>query len=250
VLRFQDANFGVAKKRMIDFCEGLLRKGLNINWNGTIEIKQICQYDWDTLKLMKRSGTTSTGSAPSPRRKRPGLMRKGIKDGPDRRGHAPHARARHQVGPHLHHRLPRRDRGVDVPDHLRGGGHEDPLPSCSVEVFPYRPIPGSEFWKPRVEQNAYPCHDLRAVGQFFDYKFNSGGAWCRPRSRRSGRVHARWRPGFSTALRAWPRGLPSRGLLRTSRRGVPPPARNRSLRRRPSMFQAFDLRGAAKHGAR
>ncbi len=26
-------------------------------------------------------------------------------------------------------------------------------PSCSVEVFPYRPIPGSEFWQPSVDIN-------------------------------------------------------------------------------------------------
>ena len=52
--------------------------------------------------------------------------------------------------------------------------HEDPLPELPVEVFPYRPIPGTEFRKPSIEQNGYPVPEtFEQWGKFFDYKFNS-----------------------------------------------------------------------------
>jgi radical SAM superfamily enzyme YgiQ (UPF0313 family) len=46
-------------------------------------------------------------------------------------------------------------------------------PSCSAEVFPYRPIPGSGFWKPSLEAGYVPPRTFEEWGKFFDYKFNS-----------------------------------------------------------------------------
>ena len=48
------------------------------------------------------------------------------------------------------------------------------FPSCSVDVFPYRPIPGSEFWRASVEEDGYPVPEtFEEWGRCFDYKFNS-----------------------------------------------------------------------------
>ena len=55
VLRFQDANFGVAEKRTKEFCEELVNLGVPIHWNGTIEIETIMRYKESTLDLLEES---------------------------------------------------------------------------------------------------------------------------------------------------------------------------------------------------
>ncbi|MFT5291261.1 MAG: anaerobic magnesium-protoporphyrin IX monomethyl ester cyclase [Planctomycetota bacterium] len=55
VLRFQDANFGVAEKRTKEFCQGLVDLEVPIHWNGTIEIETIMRYKDSTLDLLEES---------------------------------------------------------------------------------------------------------------------------------------------------------------------------------------------------
>jgi anaerobic magnesium-protoporphyrin IX monomethyl ester cyclase len=175
VLRFQDANFGVAKKRMIEFCEGLLEKDLNISWNGTIEIKQICQYDEDTLKLMKRSGNHLMWfGAEASTEETQTLIRKAIKEGQTDQA----MRKMHEldIKSGLTYIIGYPGESVES---MYATIHEAAdmktrYPSCSVEVFPYRPIPGSDFWEPSVKENGYPVpENFEEWGRCFDYKFNS-----------------------------------------------------------------------------
>ena len=236
VLRFQDANFGVAKKRMMDFCDGLLRKGLNINWNGTIEIKQICQYDWDTLKLMKRSGNHLMWfGAEAATEETQRLMRKGIKE-----GQTDEAMSRmHQldIKSGLTYIIGYPGETVDSMYETihEAAAMKTKYPSCSVEVFPYRPIPGSEFWKPSIEVNNYPVPTtFEQWGRFFDYKFNSWWGPIPPE------VREVW--GRFTQMAPWFDGIaggkgPVSHMLRKSA-GVR--LRNR-LWKAPVEFQAFDL---------
>jgi anaerobic magnesium-protoporphyrin IX monomethyl ester cyclase len=236
VLRFQDANFGVAKKRMIEFCSGLLEKGLNISWNGTIEIKQIVQYDWDTLKLMKRSGNhLNWFGAEAATEQTQTLMRKGIKDGQTDEA----MRRMHEldIKSGLTYIIGYPGETVDsmYQTIFQAADMKTRYPSCSVEVFPYRPIPGSEFWKPSVEQNGYPVPEtFEQWGKFFDYKFNSWWGVVPPEVRQ---VWARF-----TQMAPWFDGLaggrgPVSMLLRKSA-GV---RLRRRLWKAPLEFQAFDL---------
>jgi radical SAM superfamily enzyme YgiQ (UPF0313 family) len=55
VLRFQDANWGVAEKRTRNFCEKLVELEVPIHWNGTIEIETIMRYKQSTLDLLEES---------------------------------------------------------------------------------------------------------------------------------------------------------------------------------------------------
>ncbi len=236
VLRFQDANFGVSKKRMQDFCEGLLAKGLNINWNGTIEIKQICQYDKDTLLLMKRSGNhLNWFGAEAASEETQKLMRKGIKEGQTdeamRRMHELDIKSglTYIIG------YPGETVESMYETIFEAADMKTRYPSCSVEVFPYRPIPGSEFWKPSVEVNHYPVPvTFEEWGRFFDYKFNSWWGAVPPEVRQ---VWARF-----TQMAPWFDGLaggrgPVSHVLRKSA-GIR--LRNR-LWKAPIEFQAFDL---------
>ncbi len=236
VLRFQDANFGVSKKRMQDFCEGLLRKGLNINWNGTIEIKQICQYDDETLKLMKRSGNHLMWfGAEAASEETHKLMRKGIKSGQTNEA----MRKMHEldIKSGLTYIIGYPGETVEsmYETIYEAADMKTRYPSCSVEVFPYRPIPGSEFWQPSVEQNHYPVPtSFEEWGRFFDYKFNS---WWGVVPAEVQQVWARF-----TQMAPWFDGIaggkgPVSRLLRKSA-GVR--LRNR-LWKAPVEFQAFDV---------
>jgi radical SAM superfamily enzyme YgiQ (UPF0313 family) len=55
VLRFQDANFGVAEKRSNEFCQGLIDAGSPFWWNGTYEIETIARYKVESLDLLAKS---------------------------------------------------------------------------------------------------------------------------------------------------------------------------------------------------
>ena len=55
VMRFQDANFGVAEKRSNEFCRGLIGAGSPFWWSGCYEIETIHRYEQPSLDLMQEA---------------------------------------------------------------------------------------------------------------------------------------------------------------------------------------------------
>ncbi|MCP3918196.1 MAG: B12-binding domain-containing radical SAM protein [bacterium] len=55
VMRFQDANFGVAEKRSNEFCEGLIEAGSPFFWSGCYEIETLWRYKESSMDLMRDS---------------------------------------------------------------------------------------------------------------------------------------------------------------------------------------------------
>ncbi len=49
-------NFFVNKKRVREFCEGLIKRNINISWHSDMRIDTFLKYDEDTLRLMMQSG--------------------------------------------------------------------------------------------------------------------------------------------------------------------------------------------------
>ncbi|MBK6942338.1 MAG: B12-binding domain-containing radical SAM protein [Planctomycetes bacterium] len=174
IIRFQDANFGVAEKRTKRFCERLIASKLPVQWNGTIEIKQICQYSEETLDLMKESGFHlawfGAEAATDATQK---LIKKNIKEG-----------LTDQAMKRMHERNIMSGLTYiigypgETPESMRATILEAAemkwkYPTCSSEVFPYRPIPGSGFWEPSVKAGYVGPQTFEDWGRFFDYKFNS-----------------------------------------------------------------------------
>jgi radical SAM superfamily enzyme YgiQ (UPF0313 family) len=56
VLTFSDANWGVSEKRVIEFCEGLLERGIKLYWTATIEAHVLNKFDTEVVDLMAKSG--------------------------------------------------------------------------------------------------------------------------------------------------------------------------------------------------
>ena len=56
VVRIQDANWGVSEKRVREFCEGKIARGLKFQWSTTFEVNNLVRYKPETLRLLRESG--------------------------------------------------------------------------------------------------------------------------------------------------------------------------------------------------
>jgi radical SAM superfamily enzyme YgiQ (UPF0313 family) len=53
---FIDANWGVSEKRVYEFCEGILKKGIKFYWGASVEAHVMNKYDEEVVNLMAKSG--------------------------------------------------------------------------------------------------------------------------------------------------------------------------------------------------
>jgi anaerobic magnesium-protoporphyrin IX monomethyl ester cyclase len=174
VLRFQDANFGVAEKRTKEFCETLVDLKVPIHWNGTIEIETIMRYKQETLDLLESSKChllwlgAESGTAEMQER-----IKKNI--GLD---HIPIA-----VGELVkRHIVPGTFWIIGFPGEtaesmaatLKAAAHLKYLyPEAGSDVYPFRPIPGTEDFATAVKGGYAPPRDFEEWGNCFEYKYNS-----------------------------------------------------------------------------
>jgi radical SAM superfamily enzyme YgiQ (UPF0313 family) len=54
--KFQDSNFFVNEKRVIEICRLFLKKNINIKWNASGRADQLLRYNYTTLELMVKAG--------------------------------------------------------------------------------------------------------------------------------------------------------------------------------------------------
>ena len=169
-VRFQDANWGVAEKRTREFCEGMLERDMRLPWTTTIEIHNICRAKPDTLDLVRDAGlyvcSMGAESGDEEMLKRIG---KQIKPGDTK-----------IAAGEMH------NRGItssltyiigypgEEGDSMMKTIHEArdivaTYPSVSAHVYPFRPIPGNELYKPALEMGYQPPASLLDWGQQLEY---------------------------------------------------------------------------------
>ncbi|MEZ5973711.1 MAG: radical SAM protein [Planctomycetota bacterium] len=174
MLRFQDANFGVAPKRTQEFCETLVDLNVPIWWNGTIEIETIMRYDTETLDLLEASKChllwlgAETGTAEMQDR-----IKKHIKI-----DHIPKA-----IGELVKRNIvPGTFWIIGFPGEtqesmeatLKQAAHTKFLyPIAGSDVYPFRPIPGTHDYREAIKLGYQPPKDFREWGDCFEYKYNS-----------------------------------------------------------------------------
>ena len=173
-LRFQDANFGVHQGRTRAFAEGLLERDLKLTWHATIEIKQINQYSEETMDALAASGlfivTTGVESASWETQQ---IIGKRIKPGEtisalekmDKRGIV--AGASYIIGYPGETEESMRET-LDEARYIKNN-----FKYASVDVFPYRPIPGAALWQSALDQGYEPPTSAREWGRMFEYKADS-----------------------------------------------------------------------------
>ena len=173
-LRFQDANWGVAEKRTREFSEGLLRRGVRVHWNATIEIETIMRYADRTLDAMRDSRChllwlgAETGSSETQER-----IKKHIEV-----EHIPEALGK------LYERgivagtfwiigYPGEDRASMEETLRQAAAVKRRFPGAASEVYPFRAIPGTEDYRAALERGWQPPGDFHEWGKCFEWKWNS-----------------------------------------------------------------------------
>lgn len=173
-LRFQDANFGVSKKRTKAFAQGLIERGLDVVWHTTIEVKSINSYDDETMDALRDSGlfivTIGVESAnwetqnSIGKRIRPGEAVKAIAR-MDERGIV--AGASYIIG------YPGETEESMRETLAEARYVKNNFKVASVDIFPYRPIPGAALWQDALDAGYQPPRTALEWGRVFEYKADS-----------------------------------------------------------------------------
>jgi radical SAM superfamily enzyme YgiQ (UPF0313 family) len=173
VVRFQDANFGVAEKRSIEFCQALIDARAPFWWNGTYEIETIARYKESTVDLMAQSKFHMAALG----------AEAGSKEQQDR------IKKKIDIENDLELALSRlNDRGIQSGvSWIIGYPGEDlasmnatldvaaaikhKFPKSPSDIFPFRPIPGTEDYDESVKLGYKPPRTLEEWGQSLEYKY-------------------------------------------------------------------------------
>jgi len=172
VMRFQDANFGVAEKRSNEFCEELINQGTPYWWSGTYEIETIARYKEPSLDLLRdsRCHMVSLGAEAGSKEQQANI-KKNIK---------PENFAKALAAMY--------DRGITTgtswiigyPGETRESMMETIrvaaemkylFPRAASDIFPFRPIPGTEDFNTAVEMGYQPPKTLEEWGSVLEYKY-------------------------------------------------------------------------------
>ena len=171
VVRFHDANFGVMQKRVKEFSEGILERGLKFGWNAFIETHSIMSYDEKVLDAMAESGmyVAEIGAETGTDEFMKEWIGKPIQ-GDD------NVIATKKMG----------DRGIECSvTYIIGYPHEKAdnmlatldqarrvqvaSEQSSPTVWPYRPIPGTEMWDEAIKLGFQPPTSLLDWGSLGEY---------------------------------------------------------------------------------
>ncbi len=210
VVRFQDANWGVAEKRIREFCEGMQARDLKFEWSTTFEVNNLLRYQTSTLDLLRDTGlyVACVGAETA----LPDMMER-VGKPIDQGDTLAAARLLHE-----------RDIVTSL-TYIIGypGETEESMmatldqareilaacPSVSAHVYPFRPIPGSEEYNLAVREYGYvPPKTLEEWGHQLEYHVMETWQDNIPAS-----VHRRWRLYYQYA--SFVHGLvrPKRGLI-------------------------------------
>jgi radical SAM superfamily enzyme YgiQ (UPF0313 family) len=174
VLRFQDANFGVAEKRTAEFCEGLVDLKVPIHWNGTIEIETIMRYKQRTLDLMEDSRCHLLWlGAEAGTKEMQERIKKNI--GIDHIPQAIDELVRRNIVPGAFWIIGYPGETQEsMEETLRQAAKiKYMFPLAGSDVYPFRPIPGTEDFDHAVKLGYEPPTNFEEWGDCFEYKYNS-----------------------------------------------------------------------------
>lgn len=174
VLRFQDANWGVAEKRTKAFCERMAQLDLDLYWNGTIEIETIMRYKKETLDLLEASKChllwlgAEAGTAQMQEQIKKHIK---IENIPLAIGEL----AKRNIVPGTFWIIGYPGESAQsMAETLRMAAKVKHMyPIAGSEVYPFRPIPGTEDFEAAIKLGYQPPKDFHDWGKCFEYKYNA-----------------------------------------------------------------------------
>jgi anaerobic magnesium-protoporphyrin IX monomethyl ester cyclase len=170
-VRFQDANFGVAEKRSNEFCQSLIDAGSPFWWNGTYEIETIARFKDSSLDLMAASKLHMAAlGAEAGSQEQQDRIKKAIHI-PDIEVALEKLNARHiQSGTSWIIGYPGESRESMMATLDRAAEMKHKFPRSASDIFPFRPIPGTEDFNTSVKLGYQPPKTLDQWGSVLEYK--------------------------------------------------------------------------------
>lgn len=178
VLRFQDANFGVAEKRSNEFCDVLINAGSPFWWNGTYEIETIARYKDESLDRMAESRFHMAAlGAEAGTEEQQSRIKKKI----DIRNNLAPALARLnergiQTGVSWIIGYPEESTQSMLDTITVAAKTKHMFPGSPSDVFPFSAIPGSEDFEIAMRNGHKPPQTLADWGDVLEYKYEIGGS--------------------------------------------------------------------------
>ena len=171
VVRFQDANFGVAEKRSNEFCQGVIDAGSPFWWSGTYEIETIARYKDASLDLLAASKLHMAAlGAEAGSQEQQDRIKKAIHI-PDIELALSKLNARGiQSGTSWIIGYPGESRESMLATLERAAEMKHKFPRSASDIFPFRPIPGTEDFDTAVRLGYQPPRTLAQWGSVLEYK--------------------------------------------------------------------------------
>ena len=175
VVRFQDANFGVAEKRSNEYCRSLVEAGSPYWWNATYEVETIARYKPESCDLLAEAKCH--------------LVILGAEAGSEEQQER--IKKKIDIENHLELALGRiYDRGlatgttwiIGYPGEERdsmfatidvAARMKYKFPGSASDIFPFRPIPGSEDYQHALDHGYTPPTTLEEWGSCLEYKMET-----------------------------------------------------------------------------
>lgn len=174
VVRFQDANFGVAEKRVKEFCQALIDRNLNIQWNATIEVETIVRYKSETLDLMRDSGCHMMWvGAETATEDMQDHIKKGIQQGNVNEAMRRMWKRDIKIGLFWIIGFPGETEKDMRATLTLAADMKTSYPNCTSEVLLYRPLPGTEDGKWAEERGYIMPEAFDTWGAMVEYKFGN-----------------------------------------------------------------------------
>jgi len=174
VVRFQDANFGVHEKRSNEFCKALIDAGSPFWWNGTYEIETIARYKDPSLDLMRdsRFHMAALGAEAGSKEQQEKIKKKIDIQG-DLESSLRRLNERGiQTGVSWIIGYPNESRDSMLATLEWAARIKYLFPNSPSDIFPFRPIPGTEDFDASVKNGYQPPRTLEEWGACLEYKYS------------------------------------------------------------------------------
>ena len=171
VMRFQDANFGVAEKRSNEFCTRLIDAGSKFWWSGCYEIETVHRYKQESMDLMQESRCHMIGvGAEAGSAEQQEKIKKNIDVGHFEYSLGEMNRRNITTGLSWIIGYPT-ETPESMLETLRVAAEmKYRFPRSASDVYPFRPIPGTEDFDKSVEMGYRPPTDLEGWGAMLEYR--------------------------------------------------------------------------------
>ena len=171
VMRFQDANFGVAEKRSNEFCQTLVDGGAPFWWSGCYEVETIHRYKQSSMDLLKESRChmVSMGAEAGSEEQQANIKKKIDVDHFESSAEEMNRRGI-TTGTSWIIGYPG-ETVESMEETIRRAARLKYLfPRSASDIFPFRPIPGTEDFDKSVELGYQPPRTFEEWGACLDYK--------------------------------------------------------------------------------